>query len=102
MPSHPLQLKFLWGNIPAISQDPVNVPPLNPGEEGAVCVEFAAPMRPGQYQSHWRLTQSGQQFGHRVWCNIIVDPAEVLEPKIEATEITQPEIIIPATVSPFF
>ena len=62
-------------------------------------VEFTAPSTPGQYQSHWRLAQSGQQFGHRVWCNIIVDPAEILEPKVEPTEMQQPQIVIPATVS---
>ncbi|XP_072047079.1 LOW QUALITY PROTEIN: next to BRCA1 gene 1 protein-like [Amphiura filiformis] len=90
------KLKFLWGNIPTMCQDPINVPALNPGEEGSVCVEYTAPTNPGQYQSHWRLAQSGQQFGHRVWCNIIVDPAEILEPKIESTEMRQPQIIIPA------
>lgn len=96
------KLKFLWGNIPALSDDPACVPSLLPGEEGAICVEFTAPRNPGQYQSHWRLTQSGQQFGHRVWCNIIVDAAELLEPKEEnrnteevMNRMIQPQIVIP-------
>lgn len=34
----------------------------------------------GEYQSHWRLVHKGVRFGHRVWCSIIVDPRETLEP----------------------
>ena len=35
----------------------------------------------GHYQSHWRLYHHGERFGHRVWCSIVVDPKELLEPK---------------------
>lgn len=34
----------------------------------------------GKYHSHWKMFDAGMQFGHRVWCAIIVVPKEVLEP----------------------
>ena len=34
----------------------------------------------GKFQSHWRLCYQGARFGHRVWCCVVVDPKEVLEP----------------------
>ena len=90
-----MQLKYLWGDIKVLSSDPMDIPPLSAGEEGPLCVDFEAPSSPGQYQSHWRLTQKGEQFGHRVWCNIIVDMAEVLEPTCEKKKTVQEEMILP-------
>ncbi|XP_054751943.2 next to BRCA1 gene 1 protein-like [Lytechinus pictus] len=89
------KLRYLWGNIKVLSPDPMIIPLLLPGEEGPICVDFEAPAKPGHYQSHWRLTQKGEQFGHRVWCNIIVDEAEILEPKCESKKTVQEELIIP-------
>lgn len=34
----------------------------------------------GKYQSHWKMQDSGYQFGHRVWCLVQVEPKLVLEP----------------------
>ncbi|XP_033101890.1 next to BRCA1 gene 1 protein-like [Anneissia japonica] len=75
------QLQYQWGNIPLISLPLVNVPLLKANEEGCISVEFVAPISPGDYESHWRLTHRGrnQQFGHRVWCRIVVDQREILE-----------------------
>ncbi len=70
------KLKFLWGNMHGMTPEPVTVPYLAPGEEGLVCVEFVAPSSPGQFQSHWRLAQDGEHFGHRVWCSITVCKTE--------------------------
>ncbi|XP_071941936.1 next to BRCA1 gene 1 protein-like [Antedon mediterranea] len=82
------QLQYQWGNIPLISTPLVNVPSLKTNEEGCVSVEFLAPISPGDYESHWRLTHRGrsQQFGQRVWCRIVVDPQEILEVKEEVVE----------------
>ncbi|XP_030829719.1 next to BRCA1 gene 1 protein [Strongylocentrotus purpuratus] len=89
------KLKYLWGNIKILSADSMDIPLLSPGEEGPICVDFEASDKPGHYQSHWRLTQKGEQFGHRVWCNIIVDKAEVLEPRCESKKTVQEELILP-------
>ncbi|XP_071791513.1 uncharacterized protein [Asterias amurensis] len=70
--SEDTKLKFLWGTMHGMTPEPVTVPHLAPGEEGLVCVEFVAPSALGQYQSHWRLAQDGEHFGHRVWCSITV------------------------------
>ncbi|XP_022098398.1 uncharacterized protein LOC110983449 [Acanthaster planci] len=77
------KLKYLWGSMPTTTPDAVDVPPVAPGEEGEICLEFVAPSLPGQYQSHWRLAQDGEHFGHRVWCNITVDQPTRDEKKVE-------------------
>ncbi|XP_071486099.1 next to BRCA1 gene 1 protein-like [Diadema antillarum] len=89
------KLKYLWGDIKILASDPMEIPPLSPGEEAPVCVDFEAPPAPGQYQSHWRLTQKGEQFGHRVWCNVVVDEPEILEPRCEQKKTLQEEMILP-------
>lgn len=76
------KLKLQWGNIPTSCSD-VNIPPLKPGEEGNVSVEFVSPTKPGEYQSHWKLQENGFPFGVRVWCTIVVEPRETLEPTSE-------------------
>ncbi|KAL4216974.1 Next to BRCA1 protein 1 protein [Mactra antiquata] len=79
------KLKLQWGNIPTPSAE-VDVPCLNPGEEGNVSVDFVSPTQPGEYQSHWKLHENGMPFGARVWCTIIVLPRETLEPTTEQTD----------------
>ncbi|XP_035260788.1 next to BRCA1 gene 1 protein-like isoform X1 [Anguilla anguilla] len=72
------KLKFMWGNLALASsekQKEVAVPFLQPGQEGVVSVAFLAPVLEGTYTSHWRLAHRGEQFGPRVWCSIVVDPA---------------------------
>ncbi|KAJ8319830.1 hypothetical protein KUTeg_001417 [Tegillarca granosa] len=52
---------------------------VEPDQECDVTVELQAPELPGRYQSHWKMYNDGVQFGHRVWCEIQVEPKEVLE-----------------------
>ncbi|KAK3577180.1 hypothetical protein CHS0354_037519 [Potamilus streckersoni] len=73
------KLKHLWGNIPAVKTE-VDVPHLMPGDDGQITVELIAPDEQGTYQSHWKMTEHGMQFGHRIWCSIEVQPKEILEP----------------------
>ncbi|XP_028311595.1 next to BRCA1 gene 1 protein isoform X2 [Gouania willdenowi] len=71
------KLKFMWGNLAVGSGDrwrEVSVPFLQPGQVGIVSVALCAPTVEGSYTSHWRLAHSGEQFGPRVWCSIVVDP----------------------------
>ncbi|XP_057716715.1 next to BRCA1 gene 1 protein isoform X2 [Corythoichthys intestinalis] len=71
------KLKFMWGNLAVGSGDrwrEVSVPFLQPGQVGIVSVALSAPSVEGSYTSHWRLAHSGEQFGPRVWCSIVVDP----------------------------
>ncbi|KAG8446903.1 hypothetical protein GDO86_014377 [Hymenochirus boettgeri] len=69
------KLTFMWGNLTlgSSSHKESPVPSLLPNEVGTLSVEFMAPALEGTYTSHWRLTHKGDQFGPRVWCNIIVD-----------------------------
>ncbi|KAJ8284487.1 hypothetical protein COCON_G00033370 [Conger conger] len=72
------KLKFMWGSLALASsekQKEVAVPFLQPGQEGVLSVAFMAPVLEGTYSSHWRLAHRGEQFGPRVWCSIMVDPA---------------------------
>ncbi|KAL3854811.1 hypothetical protein ACJMK2_014057 [Sinanodonta woodiana] len=73
------KLRHLWGNIPAVKTE-VDVPHLMPGDEGQITVELIAPDEQGSYQSHWKMTEHGMQFGHRIWCSIEVQSKEILEP----------------------
>lgn len=57
----------------------MNAPPPAPRlsmcvQVGIVSVALCAPAVEGSYTSHWRLAHSGEQFGPRVWCSIVVDP----------------------------
>ncbi|KAI8496314.1 Next to BRCA1 protein 1 protein [Branchiostoma belcheri] len=83
------KLTLMWGTITVVSPSEVSVPFLQPQEEGTISVEFQAPDQPGEYQSHWRLMHHGLTFGHRVWCSIIVDQPEILEPVLEAANMVQ-------------
>ncbi|KAK3083203.1 hypothetical protein FSP39_016634 [Pinctada imbricata] len=74
------KLKNVYGTIPTL-KDKVDVPLLKPGEQGFVSVTLIAPDQPGKYQSHWKMVDSGVQFGHRVWCEIEVEEKLVLEPQ---------------------
>ncbi|XP_006818867.1 next to BRCA1 gene 1 protein-like isoform X2 [Saccoglossus kowalevskii] len=87
------RLKLLWGSIDILCSPEMNVPPVAPGNEGSVSVEFEAPTTPGHYQSHWRMCHKDKEFGHRVWCSIIVDEPEVLEPSIKDEVILVREVL---------
>ncbi|XP_010641286.1 next to BRCA1 gene 1 protein isoform X2 [Fukomys damarensis] len=82
------KLKFMWGNLTLVSagKKDVLVPFLEAGHVGVVSVEFVAPALEGTYTSHWRLTQSGRQFGPRVWCSIVVDPSAPAESLSNSSE----------------
>ncbi|GJJ76370.1 next to BRCA1 gene 1 protein [Entomortierella parvispora] len=44
------------------------------GESVCVSADLKAPAYPGRYVSYWRLVApSGEPFGHRVWCDIVVE-----------------------------
>nr|XP_034303318.1 uncharacterized protein LOC105321000 isoform X3 [Crassostrea gigas] len=73
------KLHNISGNLPTSFND-VDVPLLAPGEIADISVTFYAPEKPGKYQSHWKMMDSGHQFGHRVWCLVHVEPKLVLEP----------------------
>ncbi|XP_048774182.2 next to BRCA1 gene 1 protein-like isoform X2 [Ostrea edulis] len=73
------KLHNISGNLPTAYSD-VDIPLLKPGETADISVTFFAPEEPGKYQSHWKMQDSGYQFGHRVWCLVQVEPKLVLEP----------------------
>lgn len=72
------KLRLVYGTIPTPSND-IDVPEVGPDQECDVTVELQAPELPGRYQSHWKMYNDGVHFGHRVWCEIQVEPKEVLE-----------------------
>ncbi|XP_077562805.1 next to BRCA1 gene 1 protein-like [Haemaphysalis longicornis] len=75
-------LKYCWGTLGLMPNDTdIEAPRLQPNEEGMLEVQFSAPLDPGHYQTHWRMFSPHGYFGHRLWCNVVVDPALTLEPK---------------------
>ncbi|CAN7946137.1 unnamed protein product [Ixodes pacificus] len=75
-------LKYCWGTLGLMPNDTdIEAPPLHPNAEGTLEVQFTAPHEPGHYQTHWRMYSPQGYFGHRLWCNVVVDPALTLEPR---------------------
>ena len=85
-----IKLRVVYDCIPAVNKE-VTVPPLVPGEQATISVELIAPEKPGRYQSHWKLYDNDNAFGHRIWCDITVEPKQVLEPTREDTLHVVPE-----------
>ncbi|KAG0031517.1 hypothetical protein BGZ81_001065 [Podila clonocystis] len=47
------------------------------GESVRVSADLKAPSVPGRYISYWRLvTSTGERFGHRIWCDIVVEDSK--------------------------
>ncbi|KAL3695027.1 hypothetical protein R1sor_008678 [Riccia sorocarpa] len=64
---------------PTVTQLEIGEQGLAPEEEIDVSVDCVAPQRTGRYQSTWRLaTPWGPKFGHKIWVQIQVVPAETL------------------------
>lgn len=78
--------------------------PILPGKEYPFTVFLRTPQRSGRIVSNWRLTTSdGHKFGHRLWCDVVVEkpkvvlPPAIVEPvkeeeKKEAVVETEPEV----------
>ncbi|KAK4241012.1 next to BRCA1 gene 1 protein [Achaetomium macrosporum] len=54
---------------------------VQPGEEFKFNVVLRAPRRSGRFVSNWRLTtKGGFRFGHRLWCDIVVEKPQAALP----------------------
>ena len=55
---------------------------MQPGEDYVWEMQFTAPNKPGKYEAYFRLeTGHSVRFGHKVWCNFLVEPVAVQEPE---------------------
>ncbi|KAI9283010.1 hypothetical protein BC943DRAFT_328101 [Umbelopsis sp. AD052] len=73
------QLVFCGGDSLASSPSTTTfaVPVTKPGKNAYVTADLQAPAKPGRYVSYFRLiTPTGTRFGHRVWCDILVENEE--------------------------
>ncbi|KAG0100398.1 hypothetical protein BGZ93_001862, partial [Podila epicladia] len=53
------------------------IPLADVGQSARVSADLKAPSVPGRYISYWRLvTPTGERFGHRVWCDIVVEESK--------------------------
>ncbi|XP_064464524.1 next to BRCA1 gene 1 protein-like [Ornithodoros turicata] len=79
-----VSFQYRWGTLGLMPSDTATeAPPVASNEEGTLEIQFTAPLEPGQYQTHWRMCGPEGFFGHRLWCNVIVDPALTLEPQLK-------------------
>jgi next-to-BRCA1 protein 1 len=54
---------------------------IQPGEEFPFTVLLRTPSRTGRMVSNWRLTtKEGDRFGHRLWCDVVVEKPKVVLP----------------------
>ncbi|KAG0321768.1 hypothetical protein BGZ99_003702 [Dissophora globulifera] len=64
-----------------VSSPEVKVSAVGADESLCISTNLVAPTVPGRYISYWRLVSpAGERFGHRVWCDILVQEP----PKVEA------------------
>jgi next-to-BRCA1 protein 1 len=60
---------------------------IQPGEEFPFTVLLRTPRRSGRFVSNWRLTtKDGNKFGHRLWCDVVVEKPKVVLPPPAVTE----------------
>ncbi|KAJ6233122.1 ovarian carcinoma antigen [Anaeramoeba flamelloides] len=45
---------------------------IKPDQTMDVYVDLVAPKKPGNYIGYWRAYAGNKRFGHRIWCNVIV------------------------------
>ncbi|KAK4152797.1 next to BRCA1 gene 1 protein [Chaetomidium leptoderma] len=60
---------------------------IQPGEEFPFTVLLRSPRRSGRVVSNWRLTtKEGDRFGHRLWCDVVVEKPKVVLPPPSVAE----------------
>lgn len=69
----------------------IYVPQVLPNDEMDIPVDLKAPLEAGRYIGYWRLADdSNQHFGHRIWVDVLVVPAEnetiTLTPQMQTQE----------------
>jgi len=77
---------------------------VQPGEAYPFTVLLRTPHRPGRFVSNWRLaTKDGFRFGHRLWCDVVVEkpkvvlpPPTVVEPVKQEEEKEEKEAVVAA------
>ena len=94
------QLVFVSGD-PLGGPAAVDVPPVAPGSNTDVSVNFVAPAAPGTYRSTWQLqSPEGVRFGSQVYVQIVVPEVATEEPTEEATATPTEEPTEEATATP--
>ncbi|KAF9391410.1 hypothetical protein CPB97_006697 [Podila verticillata] len=72
------------------------------GESVCVTADLKAPALPGRYISYWRLVApSGERFGHRVWCDIVVEEgSESGSDSVGSSTMVFPRADCPSNIAP--
>lgn len=66
------QVSLRWISGDFRSDDSCPVPPVGYKKEAKLSVELAAPKTPGKYVGYWSLFRGSEEFGARIWCQIVV------------------------------
>ncbi|RUS14462.1 hypothetical protein BC937DRAFT_93782 [Endogone sp. FLAS-F59071] len=75
------ELQFCGGDhmFPDHELPTFNIPVVQPTKTVFVTADLQAPAECGHYVSYWRLVApDGSRFGHRVWCDIVVEQEDVV------------------------
>lgn len=91
---------FLDASHPAATRDveescesTISYQSILPGEEYPFSVLMRTPRHPGRVVSNWRLTtKDGFRFGHRLWCDVVVETPKVVLPPPAAPEPVEKEV----------
>ncbi|KAJ2959011.1 hypothetical protein NQZ79_g5478 [Umbelopsis isabellina] len=90
------QLIFCGGDMlsPSSTTATFAVPVTKPGKNAYVTADLQAPSKPGRYVSYFRLvTPTGTRFGHRVWCDIVVENEEQQGSSASSSQMIYPTLI---------
>jgi next-to-BRCA1 protein 1 len=87
-PAHPASVD----QLAAAAESTCTYSEVAPGEEHTFTVKMRTPdIKHGRVISFWRLTgPTGYKFGHRLWCDVIVQGQAEVKP-VEAKKETKPE-----------
>lgn len=73
-----VRLVCVGGHPLGLSEEGHPVPAVAPGDTVDISVKLTAPPYPGRNVGYFRLvTADGTRFGHRLWCDLVVDNSNV-------------------------
>ncbi|KAM3586007.1 hypothetical protein VKS41_002538 [Umbelopsis sp. WA50703] len=90
------QLMFCGGDMlsPSSATTTFAVPVTKSGKNAYVTADLQAPSKPGRYVSYFRLvTPTGVRFGHRVWCDIVVENEEQQGSSASSSQMIYPTLV---------
>ncbi|KAK4191459.1 hypothetical protein QBC35DRAFT_448380 [Podospora australis] len=90
-PNHPAATQDLESS----NESTICYSPILPDQEYPFTVLLRTPQRCGRIVSNWRLTApDGHKFGHRLWCDVVVEKPKVVLPPASVELVKEKEVVV--------